>query len=532
MIPRSLFICACSSILVAGAAFGQEKKLEEPDAAALARAEQTIKKLYRIDSHKFASDMHDLAVKLISQAMETQDDHAARFVLYREAAALAAKSGDFVGAMAVLDELGQQFDTDLGALKVGAIKAAATAGKTASPKALCASALDVAADAFGANDPNIARELIDTAASIAEKLKSEELKARVEVRRKQLKQVLEVFAKYRTALRKVESNPADADANLVVGRYACLIKGDWNRGLSLLARGADATMKALANRDMKNPEDASEQVELADAWWDVGESADEIYRRQALGRAAYWYSEAIPRLQGLTLAKARDRVRTIYVRYPGLEPGSSSGASVFAQYSGVWEIRYANTARRYYVIDMRGNALLLNHGSVSFGRLTPISDGEQMRLVFPLLPKERGRTEQFSVKGGELLVQHFNPPTRLSTTGVGPRRDLPEKRPNSAKLPTTNMRDIAGIWICTHSNKLVRVYVLGPKGTGMIVSEDRIDEGTLIRKEDHILLDCNDNKLDRIKLIAGKLRIDSFDPASTYPSASPAAVGTALRVSR
>src|SRR5690349_7445059 len=85
-------------LALASLAQAQEQKLPEPDAAALSHAESTVKRLFRTEYAKTgANDMHDLAIKLVSQAAQTVDDPAARFVLYREAAELGVTSGDLVG---------------------------------------------------------------------------------------------------------------------------------------------------------------------------------------------------------------------------------------------------------------------------------------------------------------------------------------------------------------------------------------------------------------------------------------------------
>lgn len=281
-------------------------------------------------------------------------------------------------------------------------------------------------------------------------------------------------------------------------------------------------------RELAKPVESVAQVELADAWWELAEPASPHAKRQIVGRAAYWYSEALPKLGGLTLAKARDRLTKAYTQYPGLEQGSAGAASVFAPYAGMWEVRYTNSAFRRYLFDSRGNFYFMRDFKIYKSRLVPSGpSGDEMQLLF-----ERNKVEKIVIKDGELFIQHFNPPTKMTATGIGKKKELPEKKAGVVVAGTPNFRDLAGIWLATQSDKSYRIYVFGPKGSGLFMTQDAAYEGTLTRKEDHIIFDCNDDKICRIKPVAGGLRIDTFYPATTYPGSEPGVVATALRLSR
>ncbi|MDB5292220.1 MAG: hypothetical protein JWL69_3461, partial [Phycisphaerales bacterium] len=107
------------------------------------------------------------------------------------------------------------------------------------------------------------------------------------------------FANARKALAVLERDPSNADANLVVGRFRCFARGDWEHGVGLLAAYSDGTIKRVATLDLGSPTAAEDQVHLGDAWWSLGEkeSGDVKWRIQA--RAAEWYRKALPNLPGL-----------------------------------------------------------------------------------------------------------------------------------------------------------------------------------------------------------------------------------------
>src|SRR4051812_7166018 len=87
----ALFVLAC--LLAASAAAADRVAL--PPAADVEKASKLIHDLFKADFAKTAPKAKlALAEKLFKQGEETSDDPAAQFVLYREAAELAAAGGD------------------------------------------------------------------------------------------------------------------------------------------------------------------------------------------------------------------------------------------------------------------------------------------------------------------------------------------------------------------------------------------------------------------------------------------------------
>src|SRR5262249_9040848 len=102
-------------------------------------------------------------------------------------------------------------------------------------------------------------------------------------------------------------------ANLTMGRYYCLAKGNWARGLPLLALGADADLKELARRDLAAPVKAAERAALGDGWWDQAERAQEPAKSALRQRAAYWYQQAVPELAGADKERSARRLSAVGV---------------------------------------------------------------------------------------------------------------------------------------------------------------------------------------------------------------------------
>ncbi len=109
-------------------------------------------------------------------------------------------------------------------------------------------------------------------------------------------------------------NPDDPAANAAVGRYLCLMRENWTRGLPLLARGDDQPFRELAVIELSQPASADDQAALADRWWAWSETLSSpqpgsLERRTARRRAAHWYKQALDRLPASLVAeRARRRI--------------------------------------------------------------------------------------------------------------------------------------------------------------------------------------------------------------------------------
>jgi hypothetical protein len=141
----------------------------------------------------------------------------------------------------------------------------------------------------------------------AKKSKDAPATMRAEARAKSALEAKAAFERASKSETALAANPGDPSANLALGQFLCLFKGDWEKGLPFLSKGSDAALKLLATKDLNRPSDPARQVEVADGWWDLGEKESGRAKANACQRAAYWYGEALPNLTGLTKVKAEKR---------------------------------------------------------------------------------------------------------------------------------------------------------------------------------------------------------------------------------
>lgn len=118
------------------------------------------------------------------------------------------------------------------------------------------------------------------------------------------------------AIAKLEKAPNDPDANLAVGRFLCLWRGDWKAGLPLLMKGSDTGLKELAAQELAASSDAPMQLAMGNAWWDFASKLEGPPRAYAQDHAADAYLQAIPDLTGIYKTMAQKRVAEAPARLP------------------------------------------------------------------------------------------------------------------------------------------------------------------------------------------------------------------------
>src|SRR5262249_43533904 len=106
---------------------------------------------------------------------------------------------------------------------------------------------------------------------------------------------------------------ADPAANLALGNYLCFQKGEWERGLPMLAMGSEQGLAELARSDLATPASAAEQEALGDCWLDEANANEGAPRLQAQRRAYHWYLKALPALDGDDRVRVERRVAELGV---------------------------------------------------------------------------------------------------------------------------------------------------------------------------------------------------------------------------
>jgi hypothetical protein len=278
---------------------GPAQKTPVPGQDVQAEKEKLIKDVFQAEYAKAQKDPEakgQLATTLLQQGRETEDDKAGKYVLFREARDLAAQVGDVATALQAVEEMAQAFALKPGEAFAMKTRALATASQgAAKPQAhqnVLDSALLLLDDALNDDDYPSAQDLAATARKAAVMLKSVPLATAVKQRQQEVDRLQKAFEPLRPFADALRKDPRDAKANLMLGKYYAFIRGQWDRGLGMLAKSSDAALNKLANDDLAQPGSADKQAAIAEAWWKLADKADAGERTQLLLHAYQWYQQA------------------------------------------------------------------------------------------------------------------------------------------------------------------------------------------------------------------------------------------------
>lgn len=286
-----------------------QDKLTIPADTAQAKALGLIKEVYgqEWEAAKTSAQKQALATKLLQKATETTDatDH---YVLLHVAQNLAADAGDAELAFKAIEGMAARYEVDAYKLNGAALAQAAKEASSAQSVAVAKLSLSLIDEAVGRDDFGAAKFLGGLAGDAARKGRDTALAKDIVARNREIEEIGQAFAEIQDAWATLKQLPVDPDANLAVGRYYCLIKGNWDRGLPMMALGSDEKLKELAVKELKGVPDAAGQVALGDGWWDLVGASEGVAQKQLQGRAAFWYRKALPGLTGLVKDKVERRL--------------------------------------------------------------------------------------------------------------------------------------------------------------------------------------------------------------------------------
>src|SRR6188472_3481806 len=109
---------------------------------------------------------------------------------------------------------------------------------------------------------------------------------------------------------------------MAVGRYQCLIEGNWSAGLPHVAKCEDDAIKRAAALDVEGPSGEMTAGKIGDAWYELakGGKGQNFY-----SRADHWYQKSIETEAGLAQARSKKRHEEIaQLKLPPQATGQSA----------------------------------------------------------------------------------------------------------------------------------------------------------------------------------------------------------------
>ena len=285
------------------------RRLPTPKTSDLKALEKEIREIYKeYYARRSPDDVRVLARKLLDEGKQPSGDPNARFLLLREARDLAAKVGDLETAFAASDELVGAYDLDALESRSAILDKARPVART--PEAALALAeryCELAGEAIDRDDYDVAGKSASRALSLARAAKDKFLSTQAQNLRKDISFLKGEYQKVKAWLQ----NPAK-EKQETVGKYLCFVKGDWNRGLPLIAAAGKDALKAVAEQDYAGSSKPNQQVKIGNGWWNLSQKERKPWtKRKILERAKLWYEKALPSLDGLAKARLAKRVESI-----------------------------------------------------------------------------------------------------------------------------------------------------------------------------------------------------------------------------
>lgn len=299
----------------------QAAKARVPDRAVLEKTTREMRDLFKAEyAKRDRASRKALAERLVADVDKAASPGDSEFVFLVEARDLAVDAVepdlalDSIRRMAKLYDLGgagPEFSP--GKMRLAILATVRRGAKSPEEaNALLGAYARVAEDALGEGDYDSAADAAKQASGVARAARNTARIQEIQDLEKEIESIRKEFGDIRRAELALSVTPDDPDANLLMGRFLCFVREQWEAGLQCLARGGDATLKALAEKELAKLEDSAGQVAIADAWYDHASKEKSAFNKERYqSRAREWYEKAATGASGLARVKIDKRLEDL-----------------------------------------------------------------------------------------------------------------------------------------------------------------------------------------------------------------------------
>lgn len=303
---RLSFMCAGVLLLALAALARADGLLPLPDAATQTKSLNQFKEVLRnrYGEKPSAASKREFARDLIDRWHGNAEEAANRYMALKMASDLAAETGDTRTTERAIDLLASLYAIPVGDVKLRAFTTIRQSTENHDELDRMANlALKGTGDAVLIDAYDTAGRLVELAGSVGKKHNDNALIKQAQEREAEIEAIVAERERLKPTMKSLEKSPDDPAANLAVGRFIAVMKCDWKRGAEMLAKGSDAALKAVAEKELAlNPEekDGLKELELGDAWWNLVPKQTPVYKPFVQRRAIKWYRDAVPHLRTAT----------------------------------------------------------------------------------------------------------------------------------------------------------------------------------------------------------------------------------------
>lgn len=288
----------------------QPPRLPIPSGADVKKAEKTIRELFKADYMKTArADRVVLGQKLLEAGKGTKNDPVIRYTLLLEAEGCASVHGDLKTAFAAIDELAGSYEVDADARKAVALAEAKRSS------ALLEAAVDLTQFMMERANSSAAKELYDEALKWADEAKAvvrgvrdPALPKEVALFASELAEMRREYVIAKKALDTLSGNTDDPEANTSYGKYASLLRGEWEKGCRLIAKGIEGPLKEAGKAELGGLATPEGALEKGESWLLTAGKESGLYKRRAIARCRFWLQNSLSSAAGITRVRMDRRL--------------------------------------------------------------------------------------------------------------------------------------------------------------------------------------------------------------------------------
>jgi hypothetical protein len=280
-----------------------------PPAPAVKESRAKVEEVFGKDLRgaKTASAKTAVATQLLEHASDTPES-ADRYAMMVVAMETAVAAGDIGTLMKVVDGIAANYDMPRAKVEAECLQAFVTNAPVAALGDASEAICSFAKQCLAAGQVDAAKQWATLAINAARRAKDrDQQKAAVDM-------LNEVRAREKAAdavkplVDRLAADPNDREAASELGRIRCFREGNWEAGLPLLAKGADADLAAIAKLELVPDATAAARVKLGDAWWAYAEKQKGDGAVAAETRGREHYAIALNDLSGLDKVRIEKRL--------------------------------------------------------------------------------------------------------------------------------------------------------------------------------------------------------------------------------
>lgn len=298
-------------------------KLPIPDPKLTEEAEMRIREIFANEFRGADSENRraDLAKTLVDAGKNLGDDPVQQFAMYSLAYQMAQKGKSPVTAKDAFDRLNSQFEFDTVNQQLQLLRFSAEyvsripQDRKEDFKQL---AIKIWQVSYDRNNFKAVDELFTIIETFARSQNDAAMMQRITGLREDVSEARKVYADIESQFLSLERPSFNPEGNLLVGRYLCFHRNQWQQGIPFLAKSSNQKLKDAALLELESPTTPTLQAEIGDMWWESVTGFPPVEKKRIQRRAAQWYQSAIA---GLPNNIERIKVQRNLDEYKKLYPG-------------------------------------------------------------------------------------------------------------------------------------------------------------------------------------------------------------------